>query len=124
MKKLFIVTVIFFFVMPTDLLAQKKRPFSDKDKQTIVDIFRQLRAPYYLVFNSTEYYGKKDVVYPGLGDIENKSSGQAAGYFFSNHPEIRMWYIIQTGAGQPQTLENVFGKTNASRLESILKKYK
>ena len=123
MKKLFIVSVILFFVLPTDLLAQKKRSLSDKDKQTIVDIFRQLRAPYYLVFNRTEYYGKKEVIYPGLGDIENKSSGQAAGYFFRNHPEISMWYIVQTGAGQPQTVEDVFGKTNATKLQSIINKY-
>ena len=123
MKKLFILSVVLFLVAPTGLLAQKKKSLSDKDKQAIVDIFRQLRAPYYLVFNRTEIYGSKDLITPIFSSDIYTKSGQAAGIFFRAHEEIGMWYAVQTGAGQPQTVEDVFGKTNASRLESIFKKY-
>lgn len=123
MKKLFILSMVVLFVLPGGLQAQKKRPLSDKDKQSIVDIFRQLRAPYYLEFNGTEVYGKKDLLSPSMFNSFHNKSGQAAGYFYRFHPEIRMWYVIQNGAGIPQTEEDVFGKTDAAKLESILKKY-
>lgn len=123
MKKLFILSVVMLFVLPAGLMAQKKRPLSDKDKQAIVEIFKQLRVPYYLEFNGTEYYGKKDLMTPVMFDGCHNKSGQAAGYFFRYHPEIRMWYAILNGAGIPQTEEDIFGKTDAAKLGSILKKY-
>lgn len=123
MKKLFILSIVILLVLPKSLQAQKKRPLSDKDKQTIVEIFKQLRVTYYLEFNGAEYYGKKDLMTPVMFDACHNKSGQAAGYFFRYHPEIRMWYAILTGAGITQTEEDVFGKTNAAKLESVLKKY-
>jgi hypothetical protein len=123
MKRTCILSVVVLFLLPAGLVAQKKRPLSDKDKQAIVDIFKQLRAPYCLEFNGSEYYGRKDLVSPDMFTSFHNKSGQAAGYFYRFHPEVRMWYIIQNGAGTPQTEEDVFGKTNAAKLESILKKY-
>ena len=128
MKKLFILSVTLFFVLPMGALAQakNKKSLTDKEKQTIIDIFKELKYQYYLEFSTTEYYGKKNLMPSALtqGVIQNKSSGQAAGFFFRTHTEIGMWYAVQTGAGTTQTEEDVFGKTNALRLESILKKYK
>jgi hypothetical protein len=127
MKKILILNLVFLLVLPALSFAQgaKKKTLSDKDKQVIIDIFKELKYNYYLEFSSGEAYGNKGLMPPGLFDAikQNKSSGQTAGYFYRTHTEIGLWYAVQTGAGAPQTLEAVFGKTNATRLHSIMKKY-
>jgi len=106
--------------------AIKSKTLSSKDKQAIIDIFKEVSRSYYLEFSKTEYYGQQGLVPYSLKDAirKNKSSGENGFLFFRTHVEIGMWYAVMKKNGETGlTLEDVFGKTNASRLQAIMNKY-
>jgi len=116
--------IMFFFLSSSTASAQSKT-LSTKDKQVIIDIFKELSQSYYLEFNYTENYGSKSLLPHSLKDavIKNQSSGQSGPYFFRTHIEMGLWYAVLIASGKPSTLEDNFGKTNASRLQAIINKY-
>lgn len=134
MKKQFMFSflTIILFSLSASVLAQSEKKeastktLSGKDKQVIIDIFKELNRSYYLEFSKTEYYGQQGLVPYSLKDAirKNKSSGENGFIFFRTHVEIGMWYSVLKKSGETGlTVEDVFGKTTASRLQAIINKY-
>ncbi|HEX6846205.1 MAG TPA: hypothetical protein VF144_04470 [Chitinophagaceae bacterium] len=130
MKKYFLVatlSVAFISAFPYFFYAQgTKKTINEKDKATILEIFRTIEPNLYRVgFSISDKYGSKFI---GRHDkIDKLVSGQdvvienamVETYF----PTVNLWFIVTKPVSPAEGLEGVFGKQNASKLKSLLNKY-
>lgn len=103
-----------------------KKTISEKDKATILEIFRTIEPNLYRVgFSISDKYGSKFI--GRLNKLEKLVSGQdiviedaiVETYF----PTVNLWFIVTKPVSPAEGLEGVFGKQNASKLNSLLNKY-
>lgn len=96
-----------------------------KDKAVIVEVFKTIREEDYRIkFNNKELYGKRELpdgyisaLRTGklLDDVTNSYLAQ------SLQPNAGFWFFINKDSSLK--LEDVFGKSNAARLQAVINKY-
>ena len=114
-----------FYVQPDH--ATTPRTISAKDKAAINDIFKTIGVRNFrMEFENNEAYGAyklQDVVVKFLrsGSYIDADILVTEDLYKSYQPQLAFWFYINRN--RSEGFEGIFGKSNAARLEAIIKKY-
>ncbi|HEX6846206.1 MAG TPA: hypothetical protein VF144_04475 [Chitinophagaceae bacterium] len=112
-------------INPDELIPPKT--LTTKDKAAIRDIFKTIgERNFRLEFGTNEAYGSfvlQDAVVKALRsgthiDIDILATSH---FYKSYQPELAFWFYINRD--RSEGLEGIFGKSNAAKLQAIIKKY-